>query len=54
MIQPPQNKDSVKGFTNGSNVYVVYANKKAYPQYYIRYKVKEQIEEAKIGSEIQK
>ena len=50
MIEPPQNKDSVKGSTNGSDVYVVYANKKAYPQYYIRYKIKQQIEEAKASS----
>ena len=50
MIEPPQNKDSVKGSTNGSDVYVVYANKKAYPHYYIRYKIKQQIEEAKVSS----
>ena len=31
IIKPPDNKDSVKGFTNGSNVYIVYANKQAYP-----------------------
>jgi hypothetical protein len=30
--------DSVKGNTNGSDVYMVYANKKAYPEYLITYK----------------
>jgi hypothetical protein len=31
MIEPLGDNDSIKGFTNESNVYVVYANKKAYP-----------------------
>lgn len=30
--------DSIKGFTNGSEVYMVYANRKAYPSYLITYK----------------
>lgn len=30
--------DSVTGITNGSQVYIVYANSKAYPQYLITYK----------------
>jgi hypothetical protein len=30
--------DSVQGETNGSTVYMVYANKKAYPEYLITYK----------------
>ena len=29
--------DSVKGFTNGSDVYMIYTNKKAYPEYLITY-----------------
>ena len=29
--------DSVTGKTGGSNVYIVYANKKVYPQYLITY-----------------
>ena len=28
---PPQGYDSISGFTGGSKVYIVYANKKAYP-----------------------
>ena len=31
--------DSVKGQTGGSDVYMVYTNKKAYPEYLITYKV---------------
>lgn len=31
--------DSVQGFTGGSDVYMVYANKKAYPGYLITYRV---------------
>lgn len=31
--------DSVKGHTGGSDVYMVYSNKKAYPSYLITYKV---------------
>lgn len=30
--------DSVKGHIGGSDVYMIYANKKAYPQYLITYK----------------
>jgi hypothetical protein len=30
--------DSVKGITGGSDVYMVYNNKKAYPEYLISYK----------------
>jgi hypothetical protein len=30
--------DSVKGNTNGSDVFMIYANKKAYPEYLITYK----------------
>lgn len=30
-VAPPDQKDSVKGNTNGSDIYIVYANKKAYP-----------------------
>ena len=28
---PPQGFDSISGLTGGSKVYIVYANKKAYP-----------------------
>jgi len=42
---PPLNRsdnnkpyDSVKGFIGDSDVYMVYANKKAYPEYLITYK----------------
>ena len=34
----PQRYDSVKGHTGGSDVYMVYANRKAYPEYLITYK----------------
>lgn len=37
LIQPPNNRDSVKGNTNGSDIYIVYANKKAYPQFLVTY-----------------
>ncbi len=30
--------DSVKGFTNNSEVFMIYANRKAYPEYLITYK----------------
>ncbi len=30
--------DSVKGFTGNSDVFMIYANKKAYPEYLITYK----------------
>ena len=30
--------NSVKGFTGGSNVVMIYTNKKAYPQYLITYR----------------
>jgi hypothetical protein len=30
--------DSVKGFTGNSEVYMIYSNKKAYPEYLITYK----------------
>lgn len=30
--------DSIKGFTNGSDVYMVYSNNKSYPRYLISYK----------------
>jgi hypothetical protein len=30
--------DSVKGHTGGSDVYMIYANRKAYPEYLITYK----------------
>jgi hypothetical protein len=42
--QPPNKEgtnvphDSVKGNTNGSDVIMVYSNKKAYPSYLITYK----------------
>ncbi len=29
--------DSVKGFTGGSDVFMIYANRKAYPEYLITY-----------------
>ena len=35
--EPPKGYDSISGFTNGSKVFIVYANKKAYPQYYVKY-----------------
>ena len=31
--------DSVKGFTGGSDVFMIYSNKKAYPEYTITYKL---------------
>jgi hypothetical protein len=31
IVEPPQGHDSISGFTNGSKVFIVYANKKAYP-----------------------
>ena len=31
IVEPPANYDSISGFSNGSNIYIVYANKKAYP-----------------------
>lgn len=34
---PPEGFDSVKGNTNGSDIYVIYANKKTYPEYLITY-----------------
>ena len=41
-IQPGTDKkyDSVKGNTKGSDVTMVYSNKKAYPQYLITYREK--------------
>ena len=35
--EPLKGYDSISGFTNGSKVFIVYANKKAYPQYYVKY-----------------
>jgi hypothetical protein len=29
--------DTVKGHTAGSDVYIIYANKKAYPAYFVTY-----------------
>jgi hypothetical protein len=37
LVVPKDGKDSVKGFTGGSEIYIVYANKKVYPKYYITY-----------------
>ncbi len=43
LVMPPLNEesklryDSVKGRTGGSDIYMVYANKRAYPQYLITY-----------------
>jgi hypothetical protein len=37
LIEPPNGKDSVRGHTNNSDIYIVYANKKAYPQFIITY-----------------
>jgi hypothetical protein len=31
IVDPATGFDSVKGNTNGSDIYIVYANKKAYP-----------------------
>jgi hypothetical protein len=30
--------DSVKGFTGGSDVFIIYTNKQAYPEYLISYR----------------
>jgi hypothetical protein len=30
--------DSIKGITRGSDVYIIFVNKKAYPEYLITYK----------------
>ena len=30
--------DSVKGYTNGSDVFMIYSNNKAYPMYLITYR----------------
>ena len=30
--------DTIKGHTNGSDVFMIYANKKAYPEYLITYR----------------
>lgn len=38
LVEPPQGKDSVQGKRGGSDIYIVYANKKAYPEFFIRYK----------------
>lgn len=35
--KPPENYDSVKGNTAGSDVYILYHNKKAYPEYIVTY-----------------
>ena len=37
LVNPPKGKDSIKGKSNGHDIYVVHANKKAYPQYFVRY-----------------
>ena len=37
LARPPDDNDSVKGYTNGSNVYIVYHNKKAYGEFLIEY-----------------
>jgi len=34
---PSLNYDSIKGVTKNTNVYMVYQNKKAYPEYLITY-----------------
>ena len=39
LIQPPPGFDSVSGNTRGSDVYIIYANKKAYPQFYVKYEI---------------
>jgi hypothetical protein len=31
--------DSVKGTTNGSDVFMIYSNQKAYPEYLISYEI---------------
>jgi hypothetical protein len=44
LIKPPNKPgtaieyDSVQGYTNGSDVYMVYANQKCYPRYLVTYK----------------
>ena len=35
--RPPGDNDSVKGNTNGSDVYIVYHNKQTYPEYLVTY-----------------
>jgi hypothetical protein len=37
LLCPPDGYDSVKGHTNGSDVYMVYKNVKTYPGLLIRY-----------------
>lgn len=38
IVEPSVGYDSVTGTTNGSKVFIIYANKKAYPQYYVTYR----------------
>ena len=47
LIEPPKPHDSVKGHTQNSDVYIVYANKKAYPQFFIRYNLEAKIVQPK-------
>jgi Poly(ADP-ribose) polymerase catalytic domain len=48
LIKPPKiegsdkHYDSVKGFTGDSDVYMVYASRKAYPEYLITYQTAEE------------
>ena len=37
LLLPPKGYVSVKGFTNDSYFFMVYANKKVYPEYLITY-----------------
>ncbi len=36
--KPTEHYDSVQGNTNGSDVFMIYTNKQAYPEYLISYK----------------
>ena len=37
LLGPSDGYDSVQGHTGNSDVFMVYANKKAYPRYFIKY-----------------
>ena len=37
LARPPGDNDSVKGNTQGSDVYIIYHNKKAYAEFLIEY-----------------
>ena len=38
LARPPGDNDSVKGHTGDSDVFIIYHNKKAYPEFLVEYK----------------